>query len=329
MRNNLAPIILFVFRRPEHTRKTLEALADNTLAKDSILYIYSDGAKEDASSEVVKTVEETRAVLKEKQWCKEVHIIESEDNKGLANSIIQGVTDTVNKYGKVIVLEDDIVTSPYFLEYMNDSLSLYENEEKVMHIAGYLPVTSDREKLPETFFLRHMNCWGWATWKRAWDKFTPNTQYLHDELLKRNDFSEFDLGGHIKSFEQIEQNLSGQLNTWAIKWHASIFLHEGLCMYPRTSFVDNIGVEDGTGEHSHSHDDRWRVYELSGPINLSKLELTENKKAKEYLTNFSKYGRDSSFSTRIRHKMNIIRYLRFDEMWNITIQKVTKYLNKQ
>ena len=134
----LAPIVLFVYNRPWHTEQTLNALMQNELADQSVLYIYADGPKENATEEQLKKIEEVRHVIRTKKWCKEVHIIESEKNKGLADSIINGVTEIVNKYGKVIVLEDDIVTSKGFLKYMNEALELYKEEDKVYHISGYM-----------------------------------------------------------------------------------------------------------------------------------------------------------------------------------------------
>src|SRR3989339_698479 len=130
----LSPIVLFVYNRLEHTRKTIEALQKNELAKDSELFLYSDGPK---NEENIKKVNEVRKYINSIDGFKKVKIVEREINFGLARSIIAGVTDIVNKYGKIIVLEDDIVTSPYFLTFMNDALCLYENEEKVMHISGY------------------------------------------------------------------------------------------------------------------------------------------------------------------------------------------------
>lgn len=321
---SLAPIVLFVYNRPDHTLKTLEALANNSLAKKSTLYIYADGAKDGASEQTLNSIAQTREVIRLKQWCKEVQIIESEVNKGLADSIVQGVTLIIEQYGKIIVLEDDIVTSPHFLTFMNDSLDVYENTEEVMHISGYFPITNGVNQLPDYFFVRYMYCWGWATWKRAWKHFSTDTQMLHNALLSRTDFNEFDIDGSIKSFEQIELNLKGTLKTWAVKWYATIFINDGLCLTPKHSLVDNIGI-DGSGENCHSHDDRWRVRSFKEALDIQKLStFEENKKAREYLKRFNKYGSNSSLIGKLSKKMTQIRYLTIKEVFFITLQKLEK-----
>ena len=127
----LAPIVLFVYDRPWHTHQTLEALKSNLLAENSLLIIYSDGPKEEATDEQLSNIKEVRKLIREKKWCGQVEIIESDCNKGLAASIINGVTKVVNEFGEIIVLEDDLVTSKGFLKYMNDCLELYASEETV------------------------------------------------------------------------------------------------------------------------------------------------------------------------------------------------------
>ncbi|MDD4082332.1 MAG: glycosyltransferase [Sphaerochaetaceae bacterium] len=156
-----APIVLFVYSRLDHTKRTVEALKNNLLADESNLIIFSDAPKNEKSK---KAVEEVRKYIHSIKGFKSVKIIERKNNVGLANSIIDGVTKVVNKYGKIIVLEDDLVTSKYFLNFMNDSLELYKNESKVISISGYTyPVGG----LAETFFIKGTDCWGWATWKRG------------------------------------------------------------------------------------------------------------------------------------------------------------------
>lgn len=243
---SLAPIVLFVYNRPKHTEQTLIALMNNNLSKDSILYIYADGAKADASEEDLKKVDEVRALIKSQQWCGEVHIIESDINKGLADSIVKGVTDTVQKYGKVIVLEDDIETSIGFLQYMNDALNLYENNEKVMSVAGFMfPI--DPEGLPQTFFFAAGTCWGWATWKRAWKYFDADVQRVYNRLESENvDWRKFNAYQSTSYQQQLMYNVRGTLKTWAVKWQAAIYLNKGTVLHPRQSLVKNIGF-DGSG----------------------------------------------------------------------------------
>jgi len=241
-----APIVLFVYNRPKHTRQTLEALSKNRGAAESELIIYADGPKSDASVDDVAKIQEVRAIIKERNWCKHVTIIESSINKGLADSIIEGVTATVNDFGKVIVLEDDIECSAGFLQYMNDALVVYENDEKVMHISGFMyPYTNS---LPETFFYQFPSPWGWATWKRAWKYYNNNTDFLYHYFEKNNRWNEFNTVGGVFLQNQLEQNKKGELKTWFIKWHASILIHEGLTLFPNRSLTKNNGF-DGSGVH--------------------------------------------------------------------------------
>jgi len=282
----LAPVVLFVYNRPWHTEQTLIALSENDLANKSVLYIYADGAKENATDEQLEKIRQVRNLIKSKQWCKEVHIIESGDNKGLANSIIDGVTKIVNQYGKIIVLEDDIVTSRGFLKYMNDALNLYENEEKVMHISAFVPRNKGLYFLPQTYFLKFMSCWGWATWQDAWKYICLNTEYLYSEITKdKSVLYDYNLDGAIRFEEQLETNLSGKIHTWAIKWFTSIYLRGGLCLYPQKSLVRNIGF-DGSGVHcGNSRSDVYDVV-LSNKVCVKRIELKESQRARSYLKKF-------------------------------------------
>lgn len=298
---NLSPIVLFVYDRPIHALRTLKGLRDNHLSDKSILYIYADGAKKNASTDELIRIKETRENIRKENWCKDVFIIESEENKGLADSIIIGVTETVNKYGKVIVLEDDLNTSPYFLQYMNDALSLYEDEEKVMHISGYMfPV---KTKLPETFFYNTASCWGWGTWKRAWKHFEPNAHLLMNKIEKLGLLKKFNIEGTYCFSCQLKRNISGEAKTWAIKWYASIFLKEGLSLHPYPSLVNNIG-HDGSGEHCIKSE-RFNWSKLADKIKVEKIELKESLVARKNMRHFYRKQRPF-FIFRIKNK--IFRY---------------------
>jgi GT2 family glycosyltransferase len=279
---NLAPIVLFVYNRPVHTKKTLEALQRNHLASESVLYIYADGGKENVTVVQLKNIEETRRIIKEQQWCGEVHIIESSHNRGLAASIIHGVTEVVGQYGNVIVLEDDIVTSTGFLNYMNDALNFYEDISEVMHISGYMyPQNSN---LPETFFYNVTLCWGWATWKSAWKYYINDAVFLWKEISRRNLFLELNKFGGDYLSAQLAQNISGKLDTWFIKWHASVLLKNGFTLFPRISLVDNIGF-DSSGVHNGSFNE-FEIPKLIDKIQVCEINLDENKTAAIIFKNF-------------------------------------------
>ena len=243
-----APIVLFVYNRLWHTQQTIEALQKNVLAKQSELYIYSDGAN---TEKIQKSVNEVRQYIDKIDGFKSVSIIKRIKNFGLAESIIDGVTTIVNQYGRIIVLEDDMVVSPYFLEYMNEALDQFVEDNRVISVHGYVyPVDI---KLPEAFFLPGADCWGWATWRRGWEIFNPNGQYLLDELVRRHLIQEFDYNGAYPFSNMLKAQVKGANDSWAIRWHAAAFLAGKLTLYPGRSLVHNTG-NDGSGTHCGASD---------------------------------------------------------------------------
>lgn len=242
-----APIVFFCYNRLQHTQRTIEALKNNTLASESDLVIYSDASKNDAHVDEVAAV---RAYLKTISGFSSVKIILRQENMGLASSIIDGVSAVVNEYGQVIVLEDDLVTSPYFLQFMNDGLRRYEMNKEVASIHGYVyPI----ENLPETFFMRGADCWGWATWRDRWQMFESDGEILLSELVRKKLTHYFDLNGAYPFTQMLRDQISGKNNSWAIRWHASAFLNKKFTLYPGKSLVLNIG-NDNSGTHSGNTD---------------------------------------------------------------------------
>jgi hypothetical protein len=246
----LAPIVLFVYNRPKHTSKVLEALKANPEAKKSDLFIYCDGPRDNSPEFELEQIEETRKIARSISGFKKIFLTERKQNKGLAASIIEGVTEIVNQYGRIIVLEDDIVTSKGFLKYMNEGLNCYENTNRVMQISGYVFPFHTNFNYLDTFFYKPGSCWGWGTWKKAWSHFEKSPLKLMNELSHKKLWDEFTVYGTYPSYKtQIEQNISGQINTWAIFWYGSMFLQGGTTLMPTVSIVQNIGL-DGSGENS-------------------------------------------------------------------------------
>lgn len=240
--DDLAPVLLFVYDRPEHTTRTLEALRRNTLAEKSDLYIFSDAPR---SEEAQKSVLQVRERIKKECGFKNITIVEREKNLGLANSIIDGVTSICRQYGRVIVLEDDIVTSKYFLEFMNNSLLRYEGVPNVMQISGYMfPLKVNAQT--DCVFLPFISSWGWGTWASAWESFDATGSgynlLIKDRKLRRA----FNLNGSYPYFPMLQSQRSGKTNSWAILWYLSVFLKNGLALYPVRTLAANIGF-DGTG----------------------------------------------------------------------------------
>jgi GT2 family glycosyltransferase len=248
MRSSLAPIVLFAYNRPIHTQKVLDALAQNREAKNSVLYIFCDGAKEDASDETIQKINETRTIVKLEKRFTKVIINENKENKGLANSIIDGVTEIVNRYGTIIVLEDDIIPSQGFLKYMNDAIKLYFNDPQVGCIHAWNWDIKNRNYHESTFFLKGADCWGWGTWKRAWAKFVPDGRKLLQTIESKNLVFEFNRSNTFNFVEMLKNQIDGKNDSWAIRWHASLFIKNMYCLYPIRPIVKNIGL-DNSGFH--------------------------------------------------------------------------------
>lgn len=236
-----APILLFVYNRPAHTRQALEALSRNTLAAASDVFVYSDAARSEADC---AAVEEVRHIVREAKGFRQVHVTEREQNWGLARNIIDGVTTMVNRYGRVIVLEDDLVVAPYFLKFMNDALETYQDEQRVGHIQA-CDFTKDAS-LPDTFLIKWTGSWGWGTWKRAWKYFNPDGKELLTQLEKRKLTRYFDFNGNYPFTRMLRRQIAGQNNSWAIRWNASLFLADILSLNVGKSLIQNTGF-DGSG----------------------------------------------------------------------------------
>lgn len=239
-----APIAIFVYKRPDHVKQVIESLKKNPESIDSDLYIFSDAAKDQDSENNVKLV---RNYLSSINGFKSIKIIERKKNFGLAKSIITGVTDVINRYGKIIVLEDDLIVSPHFLQYMNAALQRYQNEDKVMQISGYMFPISVRSDA-DAIFLPFVTSWGWATWERSWRYFDPMMKSRSILESDKKIRQRFDLDGSYGYNKMLELQVIGKIDSWAIQWYLSVFAKGGLTLYPSRTLVDNIGF-DGSGTH--------------------------------------------------------------------------------
>lgn len=267
-----APIALFVYNRPQHTARTLKFLQQNELAAESRLFIFSDGPAKESDEELVA---EVREILKNSEGFKSVEILERKTNLGLADSVIAGVSQLIKNYGQVIVLEDDLITSPYTLTYFNEALQRYKKEEKVMHIGAYMYPLKGTD-LPETFFYRAASSWGWATWERAWNHFEPDIDVLISKFSHQQKAA-FSIDNQMNFWKQMMEFKKGKNNSWAIRWYASIFLQGGLTLNPSHSLVNNIG-HDGTGVHSGINE-IYNVIINPKPIRTFPEKVAENKEA--------------------------------------------------
>ncbi len=275
-----APVALFIFARPDHTRRTLSALAQCPEAGETDLIVFCDGPRNEDDR---LRVEETRDIARSASGFRSVRLHEREANVGLAKNIIEGVSIIVAQYGRIIVVEDDIRVSPGFLTYMNRALDHFAANPTVWHIAGWsYPIEIPAQE--ETFLWRGMNCWGWATWEDRWKAFDKDPDRLM-RTWRRRDIYRFNIEGAEPGFwQQVEMNASGKIDTWAIFWYATIFEREGLCLNPSETLVENIGL-DGTGVHSPDLGEMPEI-QLSTEGNLAfPSDISENAAAVELIAN--------------------------------------------
>ena len=305
MKSTLAPIVFFAYNRPDHTRKALESLSKNKLADQSSLFIFIDGPKPAASEADKAAIEEVKKVVQEKKWCGEVTVAASAINKGLVKANIDGITEIVGRFGKVIALEDDGLLSPGFLTYMNDALDFYEDNPKVMHVSAYArPDFAPVKVEASTYFFYHTITWGWGTWKRAWDKFNPDALALHKAVKVKGNIRKLNMDGTFEAYWGLKAAAQGKLRSWNVRWHSSVFLNDGLCLYPTKSLVSNIG-HDGSGTNCEP-DDRFRVSEdaMAAAVAVTAIPLENHEAVRRHYIGLHSFKERLIFA--VKHYM---RYL--------------------
>jgi|WetSurMetagenome_2_1015567.scaffolds.fasta_scaffold00026_75 hypothetical protein len=281
-----APVVLFVYNRIWHIHQTVNALKKNRQSQESDLFIFSDGFRNKYDRTKVQKV---RQYIKTISGFRKVTVIERDKNLGLSRNIISGVTEIISRYGELIVLEDDMVTSPYFLTYMNDALEKYRNEDGVISIHGYIyPIQA---QLPATFFLRGADCWGWGTWKRGWNLFEADGQKLLSELKQRRLTREFDFDGVFPYTNMLADQIRGRNNSWAIRWYASAFLRNKFTLYPGISLINNIG-NDSSGTHC-GDTIKFNCQVAQQPIHCKRIVVEEDRQARIIVGKYLKSIRPS------------------------------------
>lgn len=300
--NALAPILLFVYNRPQHTRRLLDSLLANDECRLSSLYVYSDGARDEASASAVAQV---RAIVHSVTGFARIEVIEREKNMGLAANVIDGVTTQVRAHGRVIVLEDDLVLSPFFLRFMNDALSVYADEPRVGHIQA-CDFTGD-PSLPDTFLIKFTGSWGWATWERAWRHFNPDGKQLLARLEQTRQTRRFDFNGAYRFTRMLRRQIAGKNNSWAIRWNASLFVDNILSLNVGRSLVANVGF-DGSGTNCGGGN-LYASNLAQHPIEVVKITpIEENMEARRRFERY--YRRNFGFWPRVKRR--IIRTIHGD-----------------
>lgn len=310
MIGQLSPIIIFTYRRVPD--KLINSLLANNLFEQSEVIIYSDGSKGDQDLE---DVAEVRSYLQTVEGFKNIKIIESPSNKGLANSVIDGVSEVINKYGKVIVLEDDLIVSSDFLEYMNNALNFYEKNKNIWSISGYGPKLPCLEDYKDDIYLSvRGSSWGWATWKDRWDKVDWGVKEFH-KLQEDKDLREkFNLGGN-DMFKMLELQMLGKIDSWAIRWCYNQFKYNQYTVYPKKSKIINDGFADNKGTHN-SGDNSNLVIELSNK-NVKLIDIHVNS---ELVKCFQKFH-DLDLNTKIGY------FLKKNGGYNLA-KKIYRYVKR-
>lgn len=268
--DGFAPVALFAFRRPVHLTKTLMALRRNRLAAQTDLFVFIDRPQ---TQDLEATNRHVVDVARAAEGFRSVTVVQREHHLGLSGNVVSGVTEVVERHGRVIVMEDDLVTSPYFLEYMNEGLDTYADHADVASIHGWVYPLPWR--LPETFFLRGADCWGWATWRNKWIAYDAKGERLLHEIKTRRLTRAFNLFGAYPYETMLEQQTNGANDSWAIRWHASCFLRGWVTLYPGRPLVLNIG-HDGDGA-THSGVTTQFNGELSArPVLVEKIPVRPN-----------------------------------------------------
>lgn len=265
---NMAPIAVFVYNRIEHTKRLFESLMKNKYASYSDIYIFSDGAKDFEDRLVYKKnknqVEQVRKYISEIKGFQNVFITYREKNYGLAENIINGVTDVLTKSNKIIVLEDDLVVSDAFLAFMNLALDRYEQEESVYSVSGYSYIKKQfiKNRMPETYFLPITCSWAWGTWKRCWVRFDSDAKGWRSVFENRLERKKFDFDDSADYSIMLKEQIERDIDSWAVRWYWTVYKNNGLTLYPLYSYADNGGF-DGSGIHTKGRQPGGKQYSLN------------------------------------------------------------------
>ena len=286
----LAPICLFTYNRPDETYQTVEALKRNSLAASSQLFIFIDSPKNETNTDKVNRV---RQYVKTIDGFKTVEIFESSINNGLANSIIDGVTLIIKKYGRVIVLEDDMISSPNFLDFMNQALNFYQYNNKIFSISGYTMDLPSLIKNKKDYYLSYRaSSWGWATWLDRWlyiDWSANEYKSFKWNLMKQFTFMR---GGSDLPYMLMKQ-MNGKIDSWAIRWAFHQFINDQLTIYPTESKIYNIGLGDNsthTKTGSHFNPNNFITSKLN-KFNFDNSPSIDKNISQEFRHVFSVYSR--------------------------------------
>jgi len=266
-----APIAIFAFNRPGHLNNLFSSLMTNPEAIFSEVYLFIDGPR---NSEDKRAIAETKAVGESFAKFLNLTIIQKERNVGLSESILGGIDTVLLNHDQVIILEDDLELSPNFLHFVNTGLELHRDDFRVASIQGFSII--ELKSTESSYFLRGADCWGWATWANRWKYLVRDPNILLEQLRIKNLTKDFDLNGAYPYTNMLERNCNKALDSWAIRWHASMFLENRVSLYPGKTLVKNMG-RDGSGTHGGSQEEIENVM-ADSPIDYSWTKPQESRR---------------------------------------------------
>jgi hypothetical protein len=295
----LAPIVLFVYNRPWHTQKTIDALKNNELAGESDLFIFADNTIDEKNKESVDSV---RNFVKTIDGFKTVHVVEREINFGLAKNVISGVTEVINRNSKVIVLEDDIICSRTYLSYMNKLLSYYQYNEKIYSVTGYTyPIKIPVNYKYDVYFSPRASSWGWGTWQDRWETVDWEVKDYRNFIKNPDQIKKFNTGGDDLT-RMLKKQINGKIDSWAIIWSYSHFKNNSYCVFPTKSRLRNIGA-DSSGIHTN----KTKKFDVELYQEETELNLTEELIFDQaIINNFQKFFSQNKFKKIISEINNLI-----------------------
>lgn len=295
----LAPIAIFAYNRPEHLSKCIDSLKRNSVATQTKLFLFSDGPKNNKDVEKIKQV---RSKLSKVCGFEHVELICEERNKGLARSIIDGVNLILENSNEIIVLEDDLIVSNDFIEYMNAALDFYREKQKVFSISAYTAPIRVKPSATNSFFFQRINSWGWATWKDRWDSVDWGVEDFDNFMRNKQEIKGFNQGGEDLSAMLLKQKLK-QIDSWAIRFNYACFRQNKLNLYPAKSKIQNLGIDN-----SGSNTKKTRKFDTkvsNEPVHFSGGIIEDSTIKKKY----AKFLSPSIFR-RLVNKYKIYKYAR-------------------
>ena len=301
MRSSLAPIAIFTYKRLHYLEQMINSLKNNILTKKSVVFIFSDGWKNNHDKEKVLGV---RKYISNISGFKKVFIILRPNNFGLSKNIIDGINFVLKNNKKIIVLEEDLKLSKNFLNFINSGLKIYQRERKVASINGWFFPLSCKKNIPDTFLIRGADCWGWGTWRRAWKKFDSNGQRLLNKIRKNKLEKLFNFNNSFNYMKMLKDQINKKNQSWAIRWYASIFLENMYTLHPKESLVENIGTKNG--ENSN-----FDFLNLSSSISKKKYQpiikqkIIESSSARKAIENFFNQNIFFKLKERIKNFLNV------------------------